>query len=150
MAATPAFAESTSAPTKVYVHRTYEYQQADRNDHRYPPNLGRVGEMGISDNDRVLIGKYLQHHYKNTCAWEHDFPLTKCVAPTAAPKRHYIAGYALPSHVVYEDVPAKIAAHLNPIPVGYKYIRVGNDVVLINASSRDVIDSVTLLSTYGQ
>ncbi|OFW89114.1 MAG: hypothetical protein A3J37_06185 [Alphaproteobacteria bacterium RIFCSPHIGHO2_12_FULL_45_9] len=149
---TSAFAENTAPtqPTKVYVHRTYEHQEADRNDHIYTPNLGRAGEMAISDNDRVLLGRYVAHYYKNTCPWEHDLRVKKCVAPTAPQKRPYMIGYGLPSDVVTEDVPQQIVARLRPIPYGYKYVRVGNDVLLINGSNREVIDHVTLLSTYGQ
>lgn len=153
VALTPAFAEdvapAAALPTKVYVHRTYEHQQTDRNDHIYTPNLGRAGEMVISDNDKVSLGKYLAHNYKNTCAWEHDYHAKKCVAP-APQKRTYMIGYALPSDAVSEDVPAKVTAYLRPIPDGYKYVRVGNNVVLINAESREVVDDVTLLSTYTQ
>jgi Ni/Co efflux regulator RcnB len=150
---TPAFAADNAEPTlptKVYVHRTYEHQEADRNDHQYPPNLGRAGEMVISDNDKIMLGKYVNHYYKTTCAWEHDYHAKKCVAPSPAPKRNYIIGYNLPSDVAYEEVPAQVTSRMHAVPTGYKYVRVGNDVVLINASSREVVDAVTLLSTYGQ
>lgn len=149
---TSAFAENPTSPlqpTKVYVHRTYEHQE-DRKDHRYVPNLGRAGEMAISDNDRVLLGKYVNHYYKNTCPWEHDYRFKKCVAPNPDQKRGYVIGYALPSDVAYEDLPRQFISRLHVIPVGYKYVRVENDVVLINASTREVVDSVTLISAFKQ
>ncbi len=145
---TPAFADN-SQPTKVYIHRTYQHQEIDRNDHIYTPNLGRAGEIAISDNDRILLGRYINHYYKNTCAWEHSAHLKKCVTP-APQKRTYMIGYGLPNDIVSEELPPQIVAHLRPIPYGYKYVRVGNNVVLINGSSREVIDEVTLLSTFAQ
>ena len=135
---------------KVYVRRTYEHQQiVDTKDHAYTPNLGRAGEIAISDNDKIVIGKYLNHYYKNTCAWEHDLRVKTCVAPAPATKRAYIIGYALPSDAVVEEIPAPVTNYLRGLPSGYKYVRVGNDVVLINGSTRDVIDAVTLASVYG-
>ena len=150
---TPAFAEDKiplTQPTKVYVHRTYEHQEADRNDHRYIPNLGRAGEIAISDNDKILLGRYVNHYYKNTCPWEHDYRFKKCVPPNANQKRGYVIGYALPSDVTYEDLPHPVTSRLHAIPVGYKYVRVENDVVLMNASTREVVDSVTLFSAFGK
>ena len=144
--------KATDAPlTKVYVHRTYEHQQVvDTKDHIYTPNLGRAGEIAISDNDKIVIGKYLNHHYKNTCAWEHDLRVKTCVAPAPSAKRNFMIGYALPSDVTVKELPAPVVAYLRDVPSGYKYVQIENDVVLINASTNDVIDAVTLTSVYGQ
>ena len=96
------------------------------------------------------MGRYVSQYYKNTCPWEHDLRIKKCVAPSIPQKRAYMIGYGLPSDVMAEDIPQQITARLRPVPSGYKYVRVGNDVLLINESNREVIDNVTLLSTYNQ
>lgn len=152
-AVTPAFAEEAPVnqkPTQVYVHRTYEHQEDDRFDHRYIPNLGRAGEIAISANDKIVIGKYLNHYYKTTCVPDQRYHVKKCLVPKYPETRAYIIGYALPSDVVAEEIPAKVIYNLHPLPYGYKYVRVNDDVVLINASSREVIDAVTLYSVYVQ
>lgn len=142
-------ATAPAAMPKVYVRRTYEHQQVvDTKDHIYAPNLGRAGEIAISDNDKIVIGKFLNYHYKQTCAWEHDLRVKTCVAPAPVTKRDYIIGYALPSDAVAEELPTPVTNYLRGVPSGYKYVRVGNDVVLINASTRDVIDAVTLATVY--
>lgn len=148
MAITPAFADDIQKvpSTQIYVHKTYEYKQADRSDNIYLPNLGRVGEMAISHDDKTTLAKYLNNNYKTNCAWEHDYYAKKCVAPRAPKKRSYIIGYTLPSDVSYADIPAKVSADLQPLPVGYKYVVMGNDVLLINADSTEVIDAVSLSS----
>lgn len=141
-----AFADNAQ-PTKVYVHRSYQHQDVDRKEHIYQPSLGRAGEIAISEQDRVLLGRYVNHAYKNTCPWEHSYRFKKCIAPIPQ-KKTYMIGYALPDDVTASDLPRPVTTRLRPIPAGYKYVLVGNDVLLINASTRDVIDAVTLLSAY--
>jgi Ni/Co efflux regulator RcnB len=100
------------------------------------------------DNDRVVIRRYMVEDYHHHCppglAKKHN----GCMPPGQA-KKHYVIGQRLPTYVRYEPVPRAWVTELEPVPYGYQYVRVDNDVLLMNQASHEIIDAITLMSAVG-
>jgi Nickel/cobalt transporter regulator len=59
-----------------------------------------------------------------------------------------VIGQPLPPTVVYQPLPAPLAAQLPPPPPPYSYVQVDNDVLLMNTSNRMIADMITDLSDF--
>lgn len=120
-----------------YIKRSYDHRDDRYDDHSTI--------IRIYDNDRVVLRQYAEDRYYKSCppglAKKHN----GCLPPGQAKKR-YIVGQRLPDNVVYYAVPRDVIVHLEPVPVGYQYVRVDNDVLLMNQATKMIVDAVTLLS----
>jgi len=133
-----------------YVKHSYGQDDDKRgDDDRYDRNENRTKIVKIYDNDRVTLRHYAEDHYKKFCppglAKKHH----ECLQYGQAKKR-YMVGYRLPETVLYYPVPRDVVSHLRPVPTGYQYVRVDNDVVLMEAATRQIIDAVVVLSSIGK
>jgi Ni/Co efflux regulator RcnB len=68
-----------------------------------------------------------------------------CMPPGQA--RKWSVGQPLPRDVVVYEVPRPVLVQLPPAPVGYRYERVGGDIVLVRISGRVVVD--IMLNVFG-
>ena len=121
-----------------YVQRSYD-RHHDRDD-------DNTTVIKIYDNDRVILREYAEQKYYKSCppglAKKHN----GCQPPGQA-KKHYVVGHRLPEDVTYYVVPRDVVVHLRPVPAGYQYVRVDNDVLLMNQATKMIVDAVTLLSS---
>lgn len=58
----------------------------------------------------------------------------------------YTVGQRLPDYVQWRPIPRDLYVRLRPVPVGYRYVQVDSDVLLMSEATRMIIDAVTLLS----
>jgi hypothetical protein len=70
-----------------------------------------------------------------------------CLPPGQA-GRVWVVGQPLPPTVVYYPVPPTVVEQLAPVPPGYEYVRVDNDVLLIDSANRMVADAINDLSDW--
>lgn len=63
-----------------------------------------------------------------------------CLPPGLA--RKWVLGRPLPAGVAYAPVPPALVVHLTPPPVGYRYVRVANDILMIAAGTNMVVDAI--------
>ncbi len=63
-----------------------------------------------------------------------------CMPPGQAKK--WDVGYVLPSTVRYYDVPAPLVFQLGQPPVGYRYVRVNDDILLLATGTRMIVDAI--------
>ena len=84
----------------------------------------RAAHAGFSDRDRRIIMDYYQQHKRD-----------QQLPPSGLVRRD-----VLPSTLLSQRLPAALEAQLTPLSQPYMRLEVGNDVVLIDASSRVVID----------
>lgn len=101
------------------------------------------GGFVIPDRDRVLINRY----YRTPVSLDRCPPgLAKkgngCLPPGQA-KKLWAVGRPLPPAVVYQPVPPPLVQQLAPAPDGYGYVRVDDDVLLMELTSRMVADVVS-------
>ncbi|HSV34111.1 MAG TPA: hypothetical protein VLI46_01080 [Ramlibacter sp.] len=64
-----------------------------------------------------------------------------CMPPGQAKK--WSVGQPLPVGVVYYAVPQPVLLHLPPVPVGYRYVSVASDILLIAVGSQMVVDGIS-------
>jgi len=56
-----------------------------------------------------------------------------------------VVGQRLPSVVVVERVPVVLVPRLRPAPVGYEYVVVDGDVLLMRTRTRLIVDAITAI-----
>lgn len=131
----------------TYIYRNYDHQNGGHYNNQ--PSIGRTEIIKIYDNDRIILNNYIEDNYRRSDprGWDrHRHGYTSYYQTS----RRYMIGYPLPNEVVYYSVPYEIRSHMRPVPVGYQYVRVDNDVLLMNMASKKIIDAVTLISALGQ
>lgn len=99
----------------------------------------------FEDHDRVVIREYITREYASCppgLAKKHN----GCLPPGIAKKR-YVIGQ--PLYVEWQEIPHDLLINVGAPPVGYRYVMVDKDVLLISEASKKVIDAVTLLSAVG-
>lgn len=96
----------------------------------------------FGDRDREAVRDY----YADAARGGHCPPgLAKknngCLPPGQAKKR-WVVGQPLPPAVVYAPVPSALVVQLTPPPVGYRYVQVSGDILMISAGTRMVVDAI--------
>ncbi len=112
----------------------------DRVIYREAPSRDRV--IIVQERNRPVIRDYYQTRFREHC------PPGWAKHGRCAPTRHvtYVVGQQLPYDVVYEEVPSTVIVERPP--VGYRYVRVDDNVLLIDAA-RHIIDAVALINAAG-
>jgi hypothetical protein len=118
-----------------------ERKEAKREEKRRREDI-RVGGW-FNDNQRVVVRNYYSEHYSGGrgcppgLAKKHN----NCVPPGQAKK--YIVGQ--PLRVQYYTVPRPVLVTLPPAPVGYRYVTVNGDILLVAIGTMIVVDALTQL-----
>lgn len=110
---------------------------------------GHKDKIVILQNDRTLIREYIVQDYHAHCPPGLAKKTPACIPPGQA-KKLYTIGQPLPQVVVFQPVPHDLLVRLQPVPVGYQYVMVDRDVLLVSEASHHVIDAITLLSAVGK
>jgi len=119
---------------------------------RYAPARGahrdsndvRVGAF-FNDDHRNRVRSYYVQHYGGPkgCPPGLAKKNNGCLPPGQAKK--YTVGQPLPRGVVVYNVPQPVYTYLPAVPVGYRYVRIGNDIVLLSPQSGLVVDVIVNL-----
>ncbi len=97
----------------------------------------------FNDEHRNHVGHYYDEQYRaGHCppglAKKHN----GCMPPGQAKKMDWTVGRPLPSNVVTYPVPQPLLTRLGTPPAGYRYVRVGNDILLLSPGSAAVVDVI--------
>jgi Ni/Co efflux regulator RcnB len=96
----------------------------------------------FSDQHREAARSYYHTHYSNakSCppglAKKHN----GCMPPGQA--RKWAVGQPIPRGVAVYSVPQPVIVHLPPAPYGYRYARLGNDIVLVQVQNNLIVDII--------
>jgi Ni/Co efflux regulator RcnB len=105
-------------------------------------------------HDEVRIGGYFDDRHRHAARryYSEQYHTTRDCPPGLAKKNNgcmppgqakkYRPGEPLPAGVVVYEVPRPVLVQLPPPPYGYRYARVGNDIVLVQAQNNLVIDII--------
>jgi Ni/Co efflux regulator RcnB len=63
-----------------------------------------------------------------------------CLPPGQAKK--FAVGQPLPVGTTYYSIPQPVLVQLPPVPIGYRYVRIGNDIVLLSPQTGLVVDII--------
>lgn len=121
------------------------YHSKHRQNDNYRP-------MRIRDNDRQVIVQYITVDY-GSHRKDRGHNKHRGHAHGHHKREHnvhyyqpYAIGKRLPDTVQWRPIPRDLHARLKPVPAGYRYVQVDNDVLLMSEATKLVIDAITLLS----
>ena len=96
----------------------------------------------FNDQHRTFARQYYSEHYGRG----HNCPpgLAKknngCMPPGQA--RKWDVGQPIPRGVTVYSVPQPVLVHLPPAPYGYRYARIGGDIVLVQQQNNLIVDII--------
>ena len=104
----------------------------------------------VPDHDRAIVYQYYRSEFSaGRCPPGLAKKGNSCLPPGQAKKQQlWVIGQPLPPAVVYERVPPTVVQQMAPVPPGYEYVRVDNDVLLMDMTNRMVADVVNDLGDY--
>ena len=102
----------------------------------------------VADRDRrAVYGYYRTEYIAGNCPPGLAKKNKGCLPPGQA-KKIWVVGQPLPPAIVYYPLPPTLVTQLSPPPPGYDYVRVDNDVVLMEDANRMIIDFVADLGSF--
>ena len=125
---------------KADKHERKDEHKADKQTRDEP----RVGSY-FTDEHRSYVRTYYGKRYGNGkgcppgLAKKHN----GCLPPGQVV--NYVVGQPLPTTMVVYTVPRVVVVQLPVAPYGYRYVRVGNDILLLSAQTSIVVDVITAL-----
>ena len=105
----------------------------------------------VPDHDRAIVYQYYRNEFSaGRCPPGLAKKGNGCLPPGQAKKQQplWVIGQPLPPAIVYERVPPTVVQQLAPVPPGYEYVRVDNDVLLMDMTNRMVADVVNDINDY--
>lgn len=128
-------------------HEDKEQRHADKQREKEERHAGKREHEEIragayfDDRHREAARSYYRQHYgRHGCppglAKKHN----GCLPPGQA--RNWAVGQPLPREVVVYSIPQPVVVQLPRAPFGYRYVRVGNDIVLLSPQSAIVVDII--------
>ena len=101
----------------------------------------------VPDRDRQTVYTYYRTNTQTSAA-RRGWPRRAMAAcrPGKCRPNVYVVGQPLPPTVVYQPVPPVLIERLEPVPPGYGYVQVDNDVLLMDMATRMIADIVNDLN----
>ena len=122
-------------------------KQADkRNEERKRAEKRRVEDVPVggyfSDQHRGYAREYYTGRYSKAKACPPGLAKKNngCMPPGQA--RRLVPGQPVPTGVTLYAVPKQVIVQLPPAPYGYRYARVGNDIVLVRSENQLIVDII--------
>ena len=126
---------------KAEKHAQKQEQKADKRARKQEREEVKVGAY-FSDHHREAARSYYRERYSNgrNCppglAKKHN----GCLPPGQAKK--WAVGQPIPRGVTVYSVPQPVIVQLPPPPYGYRYARLGNDIVLVQSQNNLIVDII--------
>jgi Ni/Co efflux regulator RcnB len=96
----------------------------------------------FNDRNRVAVRRYFadQYGHGKKCPPGLARKHSGCMPP--GQERRLSVGEPVPTGVTLYPVPQPVVVQLPPPPYGYRYARVGNDIVLVRIDTRLIVDII--------
>ena len=126
-------------------------ERHDNDDNRFDHDRdshGFNGDRYFIDRQRAIIHNYYIGEYQATghCPPGLAKKNNGCMPPGQAKK--WVIGRPLPRDVIFYDLPPAVLVNLGAPPPGYRFVRVGSDILLITIGTGMVIDAINSLGGY--
>lgn len=113
-----------------------------------PPSGAARGTVVVPGHDRnTIYGYYRTQYLAGNCPPGLAKKGNGCLPPGQA-KKVWVIGQPLPAGAIYYPLPGVLLGQLGPPPVGYEYIRVANDILLMAVGTRMIAGAVADLSSF--
>ena len=110
-----------------------------------PQGPGSRDVFVVGDHDRSAVSSYYREEFaRGNCPPGLAKKDNGCLPPGQA-KKMWVVGQPLPPAVVYYPLPQPLYTRLTPPPPGYEYVRVDDDVLLMQTANRSVMNLVVNL-----
>jgi Ni/Co efflux regulator RcnB len=128
------------AAEKSGKHADKERKHAARRDEHERENV-RIGAY-FNDEHREYARRYYTQHYGDgrRCPPGLAKKNNGCMPPGQA--RKWAVGQPIPRGVAVYPVPQPVIVQLPPPPYGYRYARIGNDIVLVQSQNNLIVDII--------
>ena len=115
--------------------------KGDRHQDNDRPSRGDGRRDHFEDRHRVVVNEYYGRQFRSGhcppgLAKKHN----GCMPPGLA-KKWYV-GQPLARNVVYYSVPQQLVIQIGQPPSGYRYVRVGSDILMMAIATRMITDSI--------
>jgi Ni/Co efflux regulator RcnB len=130
---------------KAGKHAEKRAEKAEKRARKQEREDVKVGAY-FNDHHRDAARSYYHEHYSNgrNCppglAKKHN----GCLPPGQA--KRWAVGQPIPRGVVVYSVPQPVIVQLPPPPYGYRYARLGNDIVLVQSQNNLIVDIIVGVS----
>lgn len=96
----------------------------------------------FNDQQRTLVREYYVQNYANgkKCPPGLAKKNNSCMPPGQA--RNWVVGQPVPRGVTVYAVPQPVILQLPPAPYGYRYARIGGDIVLVQQQNNLIVDII--------
>ena len=96
----------------------------------------------FNDQQRTLVREYYVQNYSNgkKCPPGLAKKNNGCMPPGQA--RNWVVGEPVPRGVTVYAVPQPVIVQLPPAPYGYRYARIGGDIVLVQQQNNLIVDII--------
>ncbi len=126
-------------------------KQADKRNEKAEKHADKRGREEIrhgsyfNDQHRTYVRQYYTEHYGHgrNCPPGLAKKNNGCLPPGQA--RKWDVGQPIPRGVTVYAVPQTVVMQLPPPPYGYRYARIGNDVVLVQRQNNIIVDIIVNL-----
>lgn len=143
LAAGPVMAEK---PAWAGAGKSGKNERADRRDEQKGERHDKDGPAAgkrshFEDKHRVAVREYYGEQFsRGRCPPGLAKKQNGCMPPGQAKK--WNVGQPLPRAVTYYSVPQPLVLRIGAPPSGYRYVRVGSDILLIETATRMIIDAI--------
>ena len=143
-AAVPSFAKDHGDGKhgdKEEKHAQKQYEKAQKHADKREREEIKHGAY-FNDQQRGYVREYYATHYGNGrgcppgLARKHN----GCLPPGQA--RNWDVGQPIPRGVTVYSVPQPVITQLRPAPYGYRYARIGGDIVLVQRQNNLIVDII--------
>ena len=126
---------------KAEKHADKEREKAAKHEARREREDIRPGTY-FNDQHRTFAREYYTQHYGNgrNCPPGLAKKNNGCLPPGQA--RKWDVGQPIPRGVTIYEVPRPVLVRLPPPPYGYRYARIGNDIVLVRSDTQLIVDII--------
>ncbi|MES2943094.1 MAG: RcnB family protein [Pseudomonadota bacterium] len=122
---------------KAQKHEQKEHKQAQKRERQ---NI-QPGTYFNAEH-RTHVQQYYTQHYGSGkgCPPGLAKKNNGCMPPGQV--RHWVVGQPVPRNVVVYSVPQPVIVQLPPAPYGYRYSRIGGDIVLVQQQNNIIVDII--------
>jgi Ni/Co efflux regulator RcnB len=137
---------------KAQKHAAKQADKAEKRADKQEEKAEKHARKG--DREHVKVGAYFndQHREAARSYYHARYSNAKSCPPGLAKKnngcmppgqaRKWAVGQPIPRGVAVYSVPQPVIVHLPPAPYGYRYARVGNDIVLVQIQNNLIVDII--------
>ena len=130
------------AEKKGEKHQQYQVQQQPKQQQTQQQRLVITPGQYFNDQQRVVVRQYYTQTYTNVqnCPPGLAKKNNGCMPPGQAKK--WAVGQTVPAGVTLYAVPQPVIVQLPPAPNGYRYARIGGDIVLVQQQNNLIVDII--------